>query len=166
MCNCNADEIARSGADAVTCFFLVNEPDAARVADHRAHLAEITRICRQIGYPVIVEALVVDDQGHTVRKTRDILRAARLAAELGVSVLKIDSPLEIADLEVVVGSVNVLVCIRGGTPRDKEVDTLADVDAYMQAGARGIVYGRGIFQAVDPAHILSNIHRVVHGGIA
>ena len=160
----SADDIARSGADVVACFFLVNAAGHRRVADHRSHLAQIAAMCRRIGYPVMVEALAVDDDGNTVRETSQILHAARLAAELGADLLKIDAPHDIADLGDVVGAVDRPVFIRGGTPKDKVTDTLRDVEAYVARGATGLVIGRSIFQAAQPAELLKSLHRVVHGG--
>lgn len=160
----SADDIARSGTDVVACFFLVNAAGHRRVADHRSHLAQITAMCRRIGYPVMVEALVVDDDGNTLRDTAQILHAARLAAELGADLLKIDAPFTIADLGDIVGAVNAPVFIRGGTPKDNVMETLRDVEAYVSRGATGLVIGRSIFQAAQPAELLKSLHRVVHGG--
>jgi DhnA family fructose-bisphosphate aldolase class Ia len=158
----SADELVRSGADAAACFFLVNAAGAQRVGDHREHLVAVAGMCRRLGFPVMVEALVVDDAGRTVRKTADILHAARLAYELGADVLKIDAPETASDLATIVEAIPAPICIRGGVPRERPQDTLSDVAAYIRGGAAGVVFGRSIFQARDPAAMLRDIHRVIH----
>lgn len=156
------EEIVTSGVDGVTCFFLTNSSEG-RVADHRGHLIAVSRICRRLAYPLVVEALCVDGEGRTVRDTGKILSAATTASELGADILKIDAPEALEDLEDVVSAIDRPVLIRGGDPKGDRRLMLKEVEMFMRAGAAGIVFGRSIFQAPDPLDTMRDLYRVVHG---
>lgn len=155
-------EIVRSGVDAVTCFFLING-EGNRIGDYSSHVADISRMCRNYGYPLIVEALCVDDNGDTIRDTKLILYAARMASELGADVLKIDAPADQEDLRDVVLAMDRPVLIRGGTPKDDRASMLREVEGFVEAGASGIVFGRTVFQAGDPAGMIKDLYKALHG---
>ena len=155
-------EIVRSGVDAVTCFFLVNG-EGTRIGDYSSHVAEISRMCRNYGYPLFVEALCVDDNGGTIGDTKLILYAARMASELGADVLKIDAPSDRRDLKDIVSAMDRPVLIRGGTPKDDRVGMLREVEGFIEAGAAGIVFGRTVFQAKDPGGMMRDLYKALHG---
>lgn len=157
-------EIVRSGVDAVTCFFLINA-EGDRVGDYRSHVVKISRMCRTYGYPLIVEALCVDNNGDTVRDTKLILYAARMASELGADVLKIDSPCDYQDLKDVVSAVDRPVLIRGGAPKEDRSRMFREVEGFVEAGAAGIVFGRTVFQSKDPGSVMRDLYRALHGEV-
>lgn len=150
------EEIVRSGADAATCFFLIND-GGNRVADHRKHLIEISRICHKYGFPLIVEALGVRKDGSTSRDLKTILHAGKLAAELGATILKIDAPENAEDLKSVIQTLECPVFIRGGVPKENPELMFAEVSSFMKAGAAGIVYGRSIFQSASPTDTICRL---------
>ena len=49
-----------------------------------------------------------------------------------------------------------------GASKCSEEEALAKARKAMQAGARGVVFGRNVFQSDDPARFLQSLVGVVH----
>jgi class I fructose-bisphosphate aldolase len=52
----------------------------------------------------------------------------------------------------------------GGPLREKPVEFLQDVRSVMDAGARGVVVGRNIFQSKNPVGMVKAVMAIVHEG--
>jgi len=97
-----------------------------------------------------------------VREWRQIVHAARVAADLGAAVVKTaytGSPETYS--HVVEAAAPAHVVVAGGTP----ASTLAGLEAAkgaVAAGAWGVAYGRTIFEAPDPLVALRALKDVVH----
>jgi DhnA family fructose-bisphosphate aldolase class Ia len=93
-----------------------------------------------------------------------IAACCRTAAELGAHVVKTSfsrPPSAIADA---IGC-GIPVVLAGGDPRSP-ADALADAADAMAAGAAGIAFGRNVWGAADPAGMVRDLVRTVHGAAA
>jgi DhnA family fructose-bisphosphate aldolase class Ia len=53
--------------------------------------------------------------------------------------------------------------VAGGARAEKREDAYARAESAMRAGAAGLVYGRNIYEAADPAVELERYLKIVHG---
>lgn len=159
---CSIPDAVASGADAVV-VFLLDDP-----ADPGAEHAMIERIAlalhdaRALGMPVMIEPLVMGGSGETLTEAREIDRVTRIAYELGADLLKIDYPGAEA-VAAICRNVEAPVLIRGG-PKVEDIQAfLKGVERAMHDGARGVVFGRNVWQAPDVAAATRELARAVHG---
>jgi DhnA family fructose-bisphosphate aldolase class Ia len=123
----------------------------------------------QFGMPLMVEPLVMQDNqkagGYMVDGDVDkILTLVRQAVELGADLIKADPCDDISEYAKVIevaGPVPVLV--RGGGRVDDRT-LLERTRGVIDAGARGIVYGRNVVQHSDPAGITAALMAILHSG--
>ena len=64
--------------------------------------------------------------------------------------------------EVVKVATGIPVLMSGGPAREKPIEFLKDVKNVMEAGARGVVVGRNVFQHKNPAGMIKAIMSIVH----
>lgn len=87
--------------------------------------------------------------------------AARIGWELGADILKLPYTGEREKYADLVERTPVPCMILGGPATTPEA-TLTDVEEAMQAGARGVMIGRSIWQTSDPAGMVQAMRRIVH----
>jgi len=164
------EEAVRLDAAAV-CVNLMHLPGhpevrEANIRSIMALRAEATRF----GMPLMIEPLVMQDNakaggGYMVDGNIDrIVTLVRQAVELGADLIKADPSDDLRQYSRVIevaGDVPVLV--RGGGRVDDRT-LLERTAAVLDAGARGIVYGRNVVQHPKPAGITAALLAVLHGG--
>lgn len=116
--------------------------------------------------PLMIEPLVMgtNDRGGYGSDTTAarIIPLVRQAVELGADIIKCDpttDPADIARVVEVAGEIPVL--IRGGG-RVPDRELLERTATVIEAGARGIVYGRNIVQHEDPAGMTRALMALLH----
>jgi len=116
-----------------------------------------------LGIPIIGEVFPIgglrdrpEDEFHDYIK-----RACRIACELGADAIKTYYTGE-RFAEVTEG-VPIPVCALGAEKMGREVNALELAYKAVNAGARGVVFGRNVFQAEDPARFLRALKDVVQG---
>jgi DhnA family fructose-bisphosphate aldolase class Ia len=135
---------------------------------HRANIEYIVHLYEELrgtGIPLIVEPVlwgsrVPDGLG---TDSDSIADAARIGWELGGDILKLPYPGQKKAFGDIVDRTPVPTMILGG-PATTPAATLADVEAAMAAGARGVMIGRSIWQTPDPAGMVEAMRQIVHEG--
>lgn len=178
----SVEDAVRLGADAVGYTLYVGSP--SQVEDFR-QFNEVRRACERYGMPLIVwsyprgEAIEAKGGKDTVYA---VDYAARVAAELGADVIKLNMPsvspdklaaapkpyntlqmtLEEATAQVIHSAGKSLVIFAGGDLKADE-DTLAKARLAMRAGASGLIFGRNIWQRKheDAVRITQEIHKII-----
>jgi len=109
----------------------------------------------EYGIPVLAVTAVGKDM---VRDARYISLACRMAAELGVHIVK---TYYVDGFDKVVESCPVPVVVAGGK-KVPEMEALQMTYDSIEAGAVGVDMGRNIFQSEDPVAMLQAVRAVVH----
>jgi DhnA family fructose-bisphosphate aldolase class Ia len=93
-----------------------------------------------------------------------IAACCRTAAELGAHVVKTSFPRPPSAIADAIGC-GIPVVLAGGDPRGP-ADALADAADAIAAGAAGVAFGRNVWGATDPAAMVRDLVRTVHGAAA
>lgn len=152
------------GADAVVTFLLAGYDTDAQEADNIKTLSLIAAGTRAHGIPFIVEPLAVQKGANVVRDFEIMRLIVRMASELGADLIKADYPETKKQFEELVSLATVPILVRGGPKMELDKDMLQMVKDAMDGGAKGIVFGRNVWQHKDPARILQALAAIVHEG--
>ena len=156
---CGAEEALTLGAEALMVYFLASFTPEFEIRGY-AQAAALTRECEALGLPLIAEPLPGNPFVDDAEKNRVIIESARMLEDLGAAALKVPYVNE-EGLQSLVEAVSIPVWVLGGDLEDEEA-VYSKAATQMALGARGIVYGRNVIQAADPAAVSRNLAKIVH----
>jgi predicted phospho-2-dehydro-3-deoxyheptonate aldolase len=156
---CTVEEAIRLGADGVSIHINLG----ARTEDEMLnHFGEVSRKCQEWGMPLLA---MMYTRGPKIKSEFDvkyIKHAARVGAEIGADIVKVNYPGSPSAFEEVVSGCPVPVVIAGGEKMESDLDVLNMVEGAIQAGGAGVSIGRNVFQHADPRKIIAAISAIVH----
>jgi DhnA family fructose-bisphosphate aldolase class Ia len=151
----------RLGADAVVVYVALAGPDEREMIHYVARVAEA---CDRWGMPFIAEAEFPNayarlDQQVDAWGVEYLTRNARLCAELGADIVKVNWSGEEASFARIVEAARVPVILAGGPVVDDR-ELLVRMEQARRAGAIGCSVGRNIFQHPNPEAMTRALCRV------
>ncbi|PZN48446.1 MAG: aldolase [Proteobacteria bacterium] len=150
----------------VNLFMLPDEPDLFRQCVE--NISRVRADCHRYGMPLMIEPLVMLPNevrgGYQVDGDADkIVTLVRLAAEMGADIIKADPTDDPEEFHRVVEAARVPVLVRGGGKEDLKT-VLAKSAVLLKQGAKGLVYGRNIYQHANPAAVVNALMAMIHRG--
>jgi fructose-bisphosphate aldolase, class I len=150
----------------VNLFMLPDEPDLFRQCVE--NISKVRAACHHYGMPLMIEPLVMLPNevrgGYQVDGNAEkISTLVRLASEMGADIIKADPTDDPEEFHRVVEAARVPVLVRGGGKEDLKA-VLAKSAALMKQGARGMVYGRNIYQHSNPKAVVNALMAMIHHG--
>src|SRR3546814_8366233 len=104
-----------------------------------------------VGLPVMAE-MIPGGFGRAVEwSVENIVKAARLGAELGADIIKTVCPQDPAEFAEVVAACPVPVVALGRPKMDDEDAVVAVASSVVAAGGDGVALGRNVWGSPDPA---------------
>jgi len=158
---CGVEEAIKLGADAVSVHINVGaetEPDMLR------DLGDVAGKCREWGIPLVS---MMYTRGPRIKNQFDvkyIKHAARVGAELGSDIVKVNYTGSPESFSEVVNGCPVPVVIAGGEKSGTEEGFLSMVEGALKAGCAGVSIGRNAFQHHAPDIMVRAIANMVHKG--
>jgi fructose-bisphosphate aldolase, class I len=152
------DDAARMGADGVMTYLYVGFEDPRQEAAGVEEVGEVSRRCRELGLLHMVESRAVRDEFGPDGLARPELVAyhVRLAAELGADVVKTKWTGS-ESFPAIARDCPVPLLIAGGPRRETLDEALVEARAILASGARGLVWGRNVYQQDDPTGALERL---------
>ena len=150
----------------VNLFMLPDEPELFRQCVQ--NIARVRADCSRYGMPLMIEPLVMlpnDVRGgyQVDGDAEKIVTLTRLATEMGADIIKADPTTNPDDFHRVVEAARVPVLARGGGKEDLRV-VLEKSVALVAQGAKGLVYGRNIYQHANPKAVVAALMAIIHQG--
>ncbi len=128
-------------------------------------VARVVGECAADGLPVMVEALPCPAERIPDPKAADMMASAsRIAFELGADIVKTYYTGHPDSFRRVSETCPVPVLIAGGVRMDSTEEALEVVHGAMAGGAKGVVFGRNIWQDPDPAKVVTAMRAIIHDG--
>lgn len=158
---CSAEEALALGAEAVMVYFLAGFSPAYERRCYALATAAI-RAAESIGLPLVAEPLPGNPTAAEVEISNALIEAACNLEALGASALKVPF-INKEGLEQMVEAVKIPVWVLGGAREEDEAAIYEKAATYLALGARGIVFGRNVIQADNPADVSLKLSQVVHG---
>jgi DhnA family fructose-bisphosphate aldolase class Ia len=160
---CTPREAAAMGGDAVVMYLVFGAADGEKFVDNLTAIGRAAAEAHEVGLPLIAEVVAWGSQS-VDRRDPDLLAfGCRIAAELGADAIKTEYTGSPETMRKIVEGCPAPVMVLGGAKLDSP-DALYDMtrDA-LSSGAVGVVYGRNIWQADDPAKVGAAVRSIVHG---
>lgn len=160
---CTVDEALKFGADGVSIHVNLGAADDAAML---AHFGEVSGRCMEWGMPLVA---MIYTRGEKIQNEYDVKylkHAARVGAELGADIVKVNYPGSPAAFEEVIKGCPVPVVIAGGDKMESDDDILSMVEGSIKAGGAGVSIGRNVFQHSSPSDMVKAISDIVHGGVS
>ena len=155
-----ADAVAL-GADLVLGSLFIHGASEEIDMHNVEHFGRMVAQKRRLGIPMVAEIYPShqpsDEDFHELVNV-----SARMVAEMGADLIKTfyTGP----KFAEIVKSCPIPILALGAEKTPKEVDALQKAYDAVQAGARGVVFGRNVFQAKDPAKFIEGLKRCVKKG--
>jgi DhnA family fructose-bisphosphate aldolase class Ia len=154
------EQALRLGADAVELKVFPGNPNETKLADLRRLAAR----CAEWGMPLLGEPIPVSFQDTAAHTLENVANAARIAAEAGSDLVKVHYVAPADSYRRVVECCYVPVLVLGGPAKDDPRDALRMAAEALEAGARGVVFGRNVVTNPRPDRMVAALAEIVHGG--
>ena len=152
------EEAIRIGADAVSIHINIGGEDDS---DMLEILGEVSRDCRNWGMPLLAMMYARGENINNETDVNNVKIVARIGAELGVDIVKTNWTGDPDSFKEVVKGCPAPIIIAGGEKIDS-LGILETTEQAMGAGAKGVAYGRNIFQSKNPVLLTKAIALIVH----
>ena len=129
---------------------------------HRA--ARLCAIAHEYSLPMMVEPIPVSFESKADHTPDKIGPAARMAAEMGADLLKIQYTGDAASFRQIMAPLFRPAIVLGGPNRGNIREVFTDVRAAIDEGAVGIAIGRNIWAHEHPAKVVAAMGAIIHGG--
>jgi predicted phospho-2-dehydro-3-deoxyheptonate aldolase len=158
---CTVEEAIKLGADAVSIHVNLG---AETEGEMLVHMGQTSRLCLEWGMPLVAMMYTRGAKITDPFDVRFVKHAARVGAELGADVVKVNYTGSPATFEEVVSTCPVPVVIAGGEKMDTDEDVLKMVEGALKGGAAGVSIGRNAFQHPNPERVVKALSMLVHEG--
>lgn len=159
----SAREAVALGADALVMFLILGNQSGAITADNAEAIARASAEAHEVGLPLMVETVLWGSRVSNHADPEALLYVNRLAVELGADALKTQYTGDKDTMREIVDSCPVPVMVLGGPKVDDRADLEMQTKDALEAGVKGVVYGRNVWQAEDPCATARDLHQLVHG---
>ena len=156
-------EAAALGADAVIMILAFGLQDGEMFADNASAIAKGARQAHKVGLPLIVEATLWGKRLQGQRDPESLSYACHVAVELGADAVKTEYTGDPLTMAQVVDACSVPVVVLGGPWSDDVEALLSATRGAVDAGARGVAYGRNVWLSADPLGVTGAIRSVLDG---
>jgi DhnA family fructose-bisphosphate aldolase class Ia len=160
-----AADAAAMGAEAIVLFLMLGSGGEAMFADNVAAVGRTAQEAHRVGLPLIVEAVLWGSRIDDKKDADRLAFACRLAAELGADAIKTEYTGDVASMRRVIAGCPAPVLVLGGAKSNSSDALLAATRDAMAAGAKGVIYGRNVWQADDVVGISRQLREVIHGQV-
>ncbi|NDV18158.1 fructose-bisphosphate aldolase [Pseudodesulfovibrio sp. JC047] len=155
------EEAIRLGADGVSVHVnLGDETEGQMLAD----LGQVAASAADWGMPLLAMVYARGPRIADEYAPEAVAHCARVGAELGADVVKVNYPGDGESFARAVACAGVPVVIAGGAKMASTREFLDMVKTSIDAGGAGLSVGRNVFQHSNPTRLIQVLDRIVHRG--
>lgn len=152
------EEAIRLGADAVSLHINIGSKEEPEMLQK---LGIISDKCDEWSVPLVA---MMYPRGENIKNPHDpeiVAHAARVGAEAGADIIKAVYTGDPASFRRVVRGCPVPIVIAGGPKANTDREILEMCEGAMMAGAKGVTFGRNIFQHKNPPTIVRALYKII-----
>jgi len=156
------EEALIMGADAVSIRIELGGPEEET---NLKTLGEVAGAASRWGMPLFT-LIHPKQEGDEKTQLKNLMRAARVGAEIGADVVRVPYSGSVHTFKEVVSVCPVPLVAIGKEKKGTEKEVLEMVQGAMEAGACGVSVGRSVFQHKKPGNMIKAISEIVHKGFS
>lgn len=159
------DSAMQLGAQAVKSLLVFGQSDSTKYLENMRYVARLAEKAKERRIPFMVEAVLWGPEIPPEKKNDPELinRACRVALELGADLIKTEYTGDEKSFREITSNYQVPILVLGGS-KTGFTDLFNRVKEAMNAGARGVVIGRNVFQQEFPAKLVRALNSIVNEG--
>ncbi|HHT40344.1 MAG TPA: fructose-bisphosphate aldolase [Actinomyces sp.] len=156
-------ERALSLGATATCTYLIGRPKNNEMFPYNVEqVANYIGRAHEVGLPVIVEATLWGLRNENQKDPELLRQMCRIAAEIGADAIKTEYVGDIEAQRNIIDEVgNIPVLTLGGKADSRDAVRTAAAEA-IESGARGLIFGRNVWQTDDMAGVMRDLNEIVH----
>lgn len=154
----SVEEALRLGADAVSLHINIGAKEEPEMLQK---LGMVSDKCDEWSVPLVA---MMYPRGENIKNPNDpeiVAHAARIGAEAGADIVKAVYTGDVDSFKKVVKSCPVPIVIAGGPKANTDREILEMCAGAMSAGAKGVTFGRNIFQHRNPPAIVRALNKII-----
>jgi fructose-bisphosphate aldolase/2-amino-3,7-dideoxy-D-threo-hept-6-ulosonate synthase len=154
----SVEEAIRLGADAVSLHINIGSKEEPEMLQK---LGVISDKCDEWSVPLVA---MMYPRGENIKNPHDpeiVSHAARVGAEAGADIVKAVYTGDPDSFKRVVRSCPVPIVIAGGPKASTDKEILEMCEGAMTSGAKGVTFGRNIFQHKNPPAIVRALYKII-----
>lgn len=154
----SVEEALRLGADAVSVHINIGAKEEPEMLQK---LGMISDKCTEWSVPLVA---MMYPRGENIKNPHDpqiVAHAARIGAEAGADIVKAVYTGDPESFRKVVNSCPVPIVIAGGPKANTDQDIIEMCAGAMSAGAKGVTFGRNIFQHRNPPAMVRALYEII-----
>ncbi|VVC05772.1 2-amino-3,7-dideoxy-D-threo-hept-6-ulosonate synthase [uncultured archaeon] len=154
----SVEEALRLGADGVSLHINIGGKEEPEMLEQLGRIADD---CHKWSMPLLA---MMYPRGENIKNPHDptiVGHVARIGAECGADIVKTLYTGDIDSFSKIVKSTPVPIVIAGGPKAKTDMDVLQMTEEAMQAGAKGVTYGRNIFEHPNPARMTQALAAII-----
>jgi len=154
----SVEEAIRLGADAVSVHINIGSKEEPEMLQKLGMIADK---CNQWSVPLVA---MMYPRGENIKNPHDpeiVAHAARVGAEAGADIVKAVYTGDPDSFKHVVRSCPVPLVIAGGPKANNDREILEMCNGAMAAGAKGVTFGRNIFQHKNPPAMVRALRKII-----
>ena len=160
----NVEEAVEAGGEVIICSLFLENKDEETETYNVSIFSEVVRQKEILGIPLIGECYVVEHNEKTKDEVHQkVKRVSRVMSELGADMVKTFYTGE--KFSEVISNTPVPVFTIGAEKLSNELDVLIKAKVSIDAGARGIIFGRNIFMSENPQKLISALNEVINNAV-
>jgi DhnA family fructose-bisphosphate aldolase class Ia len=159
----SAEYAVRIGAEAVVMFLMVGAGSDQMFKENVSAVTKMAEAAHSVGLPLIVESVL---WGARIKNQKDpemLAFGARMAFELGADAVKTEYTGDPATMKDIISGCPVPVLLLGGTKSDNPEALWEGTRQAIDVGAKGVIYGRNVWQSGDPVGVSRQLREIIHG---
>ncbi len=160
---CTAEHAVRLGGDAVVMFLMVGADNREMLKQNVSAIAAMSAAAHNVGLPLIVESVL---WGSRIKEQKDpeiLAYGARVAVELGADIVKTEYSGDPDTMKDIIAGCPAPVMVLGGSKTSDPDALWKGTRDAIAVGARGVIYGRNIWQSDDPIGVSRMLREMIHG---
>ncbi len=162
----SAADADRAGADGIKVALVYGREAPETLANNISFTAKTAMRARERGLEAVVEPTLWGSRIEDTLDAEQLFHVNRIGFEMGATVLKSPYPGTAESFAPIVEAAPVPVLIAGGPATESDREALELVRGAMDAGGKGVIMGRNIWQRENVASMIRAIGDIVHDDAA
>jgi DhnA family fructose-bisphosphate aldolase class Ia len=160
---CSAENAVRLGAEAVVMFLMIGAGNGDLFKENITAVTQMSEAAHNVGLPLIVESVLWGTRIEDKKDPAMLAFGARMAVELGADATKTEYTGDAGSMKEIIDSCPAPVLLLGGTKSSDPEALWQGTRNAIEVGAKGVIYGRNVWQQDDPVAISRQLREIIHG---